>query len=79
MYLGSAAAMLALPSLAAAAGPASLLRAVGALGLAWLALWLAVGREVAHRCARPRFAGKTAPLLGQMDAAPHAGSRGVDR
>lgn len=49
MYLGSAAAMLALPALAAAAGPAALLRAVGGLGLAWLCLWLAVGREVPHR------------------------------
>jgi MFS transporter, ACS family, solute carrier family 17 (sodium-dependent inorganic phosphate cotransporter), other len=39
MYLGSAAAMLVLPSLAAAMGPAYLLRANGCLGLAWLLLW----------------------------------------
>jgi hypothetical protein len=49
MYLGSAAAMLVLPSVAAAAGPASLLRLVGALGLSWLLLWLVVGREIPHR------------------------------
>ena len=49
MYLGSAAAMLALPPLAAAIGPAALPRAVGCLGLAWLALWLAFGRDVPHR------------------------------
>ncbi|KAI8475257.1 MAG: major facilitator superfamily domain-containing protein [Monoraphidium minutum] len=51
MYLGSAAAMLWLPALAAALGPAALLRVVGGLGLAWLALWLAIGREVPHRSA----------------------------
>jgi hypothetical protein len=50
MYLGSAAAMLVLPSVSAAFGPASLLRLVGCLGLAWLLLWLAVGREIPHRC-----------------------------
>ena len=49
MYLGSAAAMLFLPALASAFGPASLLRAVGVLGLTWLLLWLMVGREVPHR------------------------------
>ncbi|GBF98302.1 anion transporter-like [Raphidocelis subcapitata] len=49
MYMGSAAAMLLLPSVAAAFGPASLLRVVGLLGLAWLALWLAVGRDVPQR------------------------------
>ena len=51
MYLGSAGAMLFLPALASAVGPASVLRAVGLLGLAWLLLWVAVGREVPHRCA----------------------------
>ena len=51
MYLGSAGAMLFLPALARAVGPASVLRAVGVLGLAWLLLWVAVGREVPHRCA----------------------------
>lgn len=45
MYLGSAAAMLVLPSISALFGPASLLRLVGLLGLAWLALWLVVGKE----------------------------------
>eukprot|EP00879_Flechtneria_rotunda_P029074 GHRR01031338.1.p2 GENE.GHRR01031338.1~~GHRR01031338.1.p2 ORF type:complete len:139 (+),score=46.39 GHRR01031338.1:1909-2325(+) len=49
MYLGSAAAMLLLPSVAAAWGPASLLRLVGLLGLAWLLLWLIVGKEIPHR------------------------------
>eukprot|EP00775_Hariotina_reticulata_P010445 gene10445-10603_t len=49
MYLGSAAAMLVLPSVAAAFGPASLLRLVGCLGLAWLAMWLVVGMEIPHR------------------------------
>ncbi|KAK9804281.1 hypothetical protein WJX72_004509 [[Myrmecia] bisecta] len=49
MYLGSAAAMQVLPSIAAAAGPAALLKAVGALGMLWLGLWLVVGRDVPHR------------------------------
>ena len=51
MYLGSAAAMLVLPGLVARAGPGALLKLVGALGYAWLLLWLAVGREVPHRLA----------------------------
>jgi ACS family sodium-dependent inorganic phosphate cotransporter len=42
--------MLVLPSVAAVFGPPALLRVVGALGLAWLGLWLAIGREVPHRC-----------------------------
>ncbi|KAL6781916.1 PHT4B [Auxenochlorella protothecoides x Auxenochlorella symbiontica] len=41
MYLGSALAMQALPAVAAAFGPASLLRLSGALGLAWLLTWRA--------------------------------------
>ena len=49
MYLGSAAAMLILPSVADWLGPASLLQVVGGLGFAWLALWLLVGREIPHR------------------------------
>eukprot|EP00878_Enallax_costatus_P022442 GHUV01023807.1.p1 GENE.GHUV01023807.1~~GHUV01023807.1.p1 ORF type:complete len:425 (+),score=67.56 GHUV01023807.1:22-1275(+) len=49
MYLGSAAAMLVLPSVAAAFGPASLLRLVGLLGLSWLAMWLIVGRDAGAR------------------------------
>ena len=51
MYLGSAAAMLVLPSVAALLGAPALLKVVGALGLSWLALWLVLGREIPHRCA----------------------------
>ena len=50
MYLGSAAAMLVLPTLAKYFGAASLLKVVGCLGLAWLIMWLIVGREIPHRC-----------------------------
>ena len=50
MYLGSAAAMLALPWVAALRGPGSLLLLNGGLGYIWLALWLAVGRDIPHRC-----------------------------
>ena len=49
MYLGSAAGMLVLPSIAARAGPGALLKVVGGLGYAWLALWMLVGQEVPHR------------------------------
>lgn len=49
MYLGSAASMLVLPSIAARAGPGALLKFVGGLGFAWLAFWVVVGREVPHR------------------------------
>eukprot|EP00891_Asterochloris_glomerata_P006525 jgi/Astpho2/6525/fgenesh1_pm.00099_%23_3_t len=49
MYLGSAGAMLVLPSVAAWRGAPSLLRLVGCLGLLWLLLWSLVGREVPHR------------------------------
>jgi hypothetical protein len=49
MYLGSAAAMLVLPSVSALFGAASLLRLVGLLGLAWLAMWAAVGRDAPGR------------------------------
>lgn len=52
MYLGSAAAMLVLPSCADMWGAPSLLKIVGGLGFAWLALWLVVGRDIPHRCAR---------------------------
>jgi ACS family sodium-dependent inorganic phosphate cotransporter len=61
MYLGSAAAMLVLPGLAAAAGPAALLRLVGGLGLAWLALWrltLARVRGAAAAAAMPLHDGE---------------------
>lgn len=50
MYLGSAGAMLALPSFAAVWGAAALLRLVAGLGFAWLALWSVVGRDVPYRC-----------------------------
>lgn len=49
MYLGSAAAMLVLPGCAELWGAPSLLKIVGGLGFAWLALWLVVGREIPHR------------------------------
>ncbi|GLC38691.1 hypothetical protein PLESTB_000590700 [Pleodorina starrii] len=49
MYLGSASAMLVLPWLATLFGSASLLKVVGGLGLAWLVLWLVVGRDIPHR------------------------------
>jgi ACS family sodium-dependent inorganic phosphate cotransporter len=49
MYLGSAAAMLVLPSIVAAYGAPCILKVVGALGLAWLLMWLVVGKEVRHR------------------------------
>lgn len=51
MYLGSAAAMLALPAVAAMRGPGSLLRLNGALGLTWLGTWMLVGRDIPHRLA----------------------------
>ncbi|PSC75289.1 putative anion transporter 5 [Micractinium conductrix] len=60
MYLGSAAAMLALPGLAASLGPAALLRFTGGLGLAWLALWrltLARVRRAAAVAAMPTHGG----------------------
>lgn len=49
MYLGSASAMLVLPYFSARLGSASLLKIVGGLGLAWMCLWLAVGRDIPHR------------------------------
>ena len=49
MYLGSAGAMLVMPSLAAAFGAAALLRVVAAVGYAWLLLWLAIGRDIPYR------------------------------
>ena len=51
MYLGSAGAMLILPTFAKWFGSASLLKGVGALGLSWLLLWWSVGREIPHRSA----------------------------
>lgn len=55
MYLGSAAAMLALPSVAAARGPGALLLLNGALGFVWLSAWIVVGREIPHRSAQYLF------------------------
>ena len=49
MYLGSAAAMLVLPSMAASFGAPALLKVVGCLGLSWLVMWLVVGKEIPHR------------------------------
>lgn len=70
MYLGSAAAMLALPSLATTLGPSRLLRLVGGLGLAWLALWRLTLRSVRRRTAAAAMplhgAGGSA---GDLDAA----------
>ncbi|KAL4429992.1 hypothetical protein ABPG77_004362 [Micractinium sp. CCAP 211/92] len=57
MYLGSAAAMLVLPSVAAAYGPHFLLRLVGILGLAWLAVW-----RLTLRSLRRAAAAGTMPL-----------------
>ncbi|GMH45831.1 hypothetical protein BSKO_13794 [Bryopsis sp. KO-2023] len=45
MYLGSAAAMYALPSVVSNFGPGALLRVVGGMGLVWCALWYFVGKE----------------------------------
>ncbi len=41
--------MLVLPSITALRSAGSLLVLNGALGYAWLALWLAVGRDIPHR------------------------------
>lgn len=41
MYLGSATAMLVLPTVVARFGPAALLRLVGGMGMAWVLLWRA--------------------------------------
>lgn len=49
MYLGSAAAMLVLPSVGDTFGAPSLLKVVAGLGFAWLGLWLLVGKEIPHR------------------------------
>ena len=49
MYLGSAASMLVLPTVSLWFGASSLLQFDGGLGLAWLMLWLLVGKEIPHR------------------------------
>ncbi len=70
MYLGSAAAMLVLPSVVSVFGPAALLRLVGCQGLAWLALWLAVGRDVPHRCVYPKWRRVDGVTLGHACRLP---------
>ena len=50
MYLGSAAAMLALPRVAQSAGPASIFRLVGLLALLWLLLWQFLAPGPTARC-----------------------------
>jgi hypothetical protein len=71
MYLGSAAAMLALPQLGGVLGPAALLRLVGCLGLGWLALWrLTLARL------RPGAAAAAMPLHDGGGGAP-AAARGA--
>ena len=57
MYLGSAASMWLLPSLGRMFGADRLLQLDGALGMAWLALWLIVGREIPHRYGQAWAAG----------------------
>ncbi len=47
MYLGSAAAMAALPAVAAARGPAAIPRLAAVLGFAWLIFWRTTLRRVA--------------------------------
>ncbi|KAG2423950.1 hypothetical protein HXX76_014891 [Chlamydomonas incerta] len=68
MYLGSATAMLVLPYFSARLGAASLLKVVGGLGLAWLVLWLAVGRDIPHR--------ETVIPLSTMDKPGHGHGHG---
>ncbi|KAL3151824.1 hypothetical protein ABBQ38_012791 [Trebouxia sp. C0009 RCD-2024] len=70
MYLGSAAGMLVLPSIAARAGPGALLKFVGALGFAWLAFWIVVGREVPHRLATIPLASGESKQKGRTPATP---------
>lgn len=71
MYLGSATGMLVLPTLARAFGAASLLRIVGGGGLAWLLLWLMVGKEVPHRSGNQDF--NQSPAEHQDDHKPRHG------
>ncbi|DBB12112.1 hypothetical protein WJX82_001890 [Trebouxia sp. C0006] len=70
MYLGSAAGMLVLPSIAARASPAALLKFVAALGYAWLAFWLTVGKEVPHRLATIPLASGESKQKGRTPATP---------
>ncbi|GIL42012.1 hypothetical protein Vafri_82 [Volvox africanus] len=68
MYLGSASAMLVLPWIASLFGAASLLKVVGGLGIAWLVLWLVVGRDIPHR--------ETVIPLSTLDHRPGIGGSG---
>lgn len=73
MYLGSAAAMQALPGVAARMGPAFLLRLVGCMGLAWTLLWRATLRRM--KGARQL---QSIPVAdGDMDSAGKAKARRV--
>ena len=86
MYLGSAAAMLMLPYIAAHRGPGSLLLLNGGLGYIWRALWLAVGRDIPRRwvrsqeCLQPEQAelvGITSHALDPVHAASSCSVRGL--
>jgi len=75
MYLGSAAAMWVLPSVAATFGASSLLLVDGGVGYAWLAMWMAVGREIPHRetvipLSNHDSSAKTAATKGRPGATP---------
>ncbi|KAG1674435.1 hypothetical protein FOA52_012963 [Chlamydomonas sp. UWO 241] len=67
MYLGSAAAMWVLPSVAAMFGASSLLKVDGGIGYCWLAMWMLVGKDVPHR--------ETVIPLSTNDAAAGKGSQ----
>lgn len=71
LYLGSAIAMLLLPSVAARLGPAALVRLVGCLGLAWLGLWRLTLRHV-----RRRLAASSMPLHGSAAGAADGDASG---
>ena len=77
MYLGSALAMLALPGVAAARGPAAVTAGCGAAALAWAAAWLAAGaRGPAGAAAAPRGRPPGMPPAGARDGdAPGLGAR----
>lgn len=72
LYLGSAVAMLLLPSVAASFGPAALVRLVGCLGLAWLALWRLTLRSVQRRLAAASMPLHSAGGAGNGDASGKA-------
>lgn len=74
MYLGSALAMLVLPSVSKILGAASLLTVNGGLGMSWLMLWLVLGQEIPHRETVIPLAmtekSKTAPAKGRPAPTP---------